>query len=183
MTTDTNTYGVKYIHETLIDGVKWRTTLMPAGEGFEHLPVLLQVASSPAGAALDTVMAVVKPSMASGADLTGAQLRDAMMALGQTIISAGGVERVKALLAHTEVHHAGAWKRVMSDFDAIFQGRYMLLAKVLGWVLEVNFAPFLAGGLSGVWSRLQAVKRSWQDGLNPSPGASTSEDGSGLSSD
>lgn len=108
---------------------------------------------------------------------TGEQMRMACVHLAQALVNAGGTSRAKDLLSHTKTLRKGDVVRVSDDFAACFQGRYIHMFKVLGWVLEVNYAPFLRDAWPWILSRLASVKRDWQGVLNSSPAEQDSEDG------
>ena len=181
--TTTNAYGVQTQHTTTIDGQPYLLDLYPAEEGFGHLPMLLQIASSPAGLALDAVMTAV--SEVKGGELpthlTGEQLRMCCIHLAEALVQAGGAQRARELLHYTKTRRAGQLVNVGAEFSACFQGRYGHLFKVLAWVLEVNFAPFLRGAWPGILSRLTSVRQDLSSALNQSPQSSTSQAGDGSS--
>lgn len=174
-----NPYGVKVEHKNVIDGQSYTTTLFGAEAGFSHIPMILEVASSPLGLAADGIMAAVNEL--KGGDLptslTGDQVRMACMHLAEALVKAGGASRARDLLGTTRTTRGGKGVIVAQDFDSCFQGRYAHLFKVLAWVLEVNYAPFLRGAWPDLLSRLASVKQDWQRASQPSPSDKTSGDG------
>lgn len=153
---DVNAYGVKTKHKKTIDGHRYTTTLYPAGEGFDLLPMILEVAKGPVALGVETLQAVLMQvrDPTSQRDLSPHEVRQSMSALAQAIVAHGGSSKVREMLAHTRVQVGEQYKSCERDFDFVFQGRQPTLFKVLAWVLEVNFAPFLRGALSGASSRL-----------------------------
>lgn len=158
-----NLYGTQTQYSKKIDGQRYTTVLYPAGEGFNHLPYLLDILSSPAGLTLDAIVGLAKTLDPDKVSITGAQLREAIEGLSMHIAEHGGADKMRELLAHTTVSVKSKGGEVVArhvgdDFDSCFQGRYSHMLKVLGWVIEVNFAPFLQDALAEAFTRLGAVK-------------------------
>lgn len=151
-----NDYGVQTEHKRTIDGAAYTTTLYGAEEGFAHIPWMIRLASGPAGLALETLGGVA----AAGGDLTrakvsGTEVTAALDALAYTIVEAGGADKVREMMTHTLVRKPnGTTAKVEDEFGVLFQGRYAHMMKVLAFVLEVNYAPFLRASELGIWSRL-----------------------------
>lgn len=161
--TVSNLYGTQTQYSKKIDGQRYTTVLYPAGEGFNHLPYILDILSSPAGLTLDAIVGLAKSLDPGKVSITGAQLRDAVESLSLHIADHGGADKIRDLLAHTTITVKSKGREVVTrqvshDFDSCFQGRYSHMLKVLAWVLEVNFAPFLQDALANAFTRLGDVK-------------------------
>lgn len=184
--TDTNIYGVKTTHRKQFGALTFETRLLPAGEAVDLLPVLIALASGPGGVVLDVLRSALAASDLASADVSGASVRDGLLALSREIVAQGGSGRVRQMLAHTDLLMAsGARVSVSAEFDDLFRGRPALVFEVLGWVLEVNFAPLDAGGQRpALLSRLTQWGAKLQQAFSNTQAASTSapETGSGSGS-
>lgn len=151
-----NDFGVKTKHTKVIDGHTYTCHLYPAGQGFDLLPVITDVASGPAGLATSTLQGLVaefRDSVSSRQAVDHEAVTSSMQALAKAISQHGGSQKVKEMLAYTTVHVNGKTYACANDFDTVFQGRPASMLKVLAWVLEVNFAPFSRGALRQVCER------------------------------
>lgn len=106
----------------------------PAGEGFDLLPVIIQIASGPLG---DLIDAIGRDGL--DADIDGAKLASALNGLAAAIVAQGSAEFVKRILRYT-VRDSG---KVPDVFDRAYQGNYGELFAAILWVLQENYAPFL----------------------------------------
>lgn len=120
-----------------LDGLTFRTTQFAAMKGFALLAKLAKLIgpalAALSGAAPDTDVATLAPA-----------LMGAMRDLDDAQMSALAAE----ILAQTSVMADGSGKKDFSDrknIDVVFTGRLMLLFKVLGHAVRVNFADFFAG--------------------------------------
>jgi len=152
-------------------------TQFGASQGIELAPVVIQCVAEPLGQMLNTFSAlspeqpdedtdedVEAPGLVStffDSEFNAEEAGKAVSTMAQKVIEAGGPDFVHRLLSKTVRD-----KKPLSDkltFDAAYQGNYMELLAVVGWVLTENFAsalgrmsdPFvrgfhnLAGSLAG----------------------------------
>lgn len=148
-----------------IDGLTYRTHLYGAEQGFNYLPLFGSLASGPVGVALETIGRIVD----AGGDLTaarvsGASVSEALHNACATIVEVGGAGKIREMLDHTLVKdlNGPGWTRVDEAFDALFMRRYAHLARVLAWVVEVNYDPFGGGVLPDLWSRWTEISERLQ---------------------
>lgn len=172
---DENRYGIKNVHTRTIDGQAYISHLYPASVAFDHLPLILDVASGPVSLAVETVQTLV--GLGSGEKLEANEVRASFEVLAAAIVKHGGSRKVKELLAHTQVHSPQGLRTVEEEFDVLFQGRPGSILKVLAWVLEVNFVPFYKDVLSGVLDRLTPYLQNFMVNSKHSQHEQTSEDG------
>lgn len=145
--------------------------LFGASKGIELAPVVVTCLSEPIGQVLNTFKAfapsepqrgadgeVMEPAEEPGlvstffsSDFDAHEAGKAVSTLAQKVIEAGGPDFVMKLLSDT--HRDGKPLRDKTVFDPAFQGNYMELLAVVGWVLTENFAsaigrmrdPFVQG--------------------------------------
>lgn len=183
----TNAYGVRTSATKKIDGHRYETHMYPAGEGFDHIPFLLELLGNPSGLVLDAAVGIAKIGNLQEVPITGTQLREACESMARMIHEHGGHEKMRELLKHTLVKVGKGDKastlNVADDYDSWGQGRYSHQIKVLTWVLEFNFAPFLRDALTKAFTRLKDVKPGLHGVLSTFLDSSTSEAASGSTSD
>lgn len=148
--------GRETVHHTEIGGYRWSLNLYPAGEGFDHLPYLLKVASGPSGVVVDFIRGAIAGSI-DAAETTGREIREGLTHLAEQLVQHGGARKVKELLKHVTVETEAGEKSANAEFDTVFQGRYGLLLQVLAWTLEVNYAPFLRENWRGIWASARSL--------------------------
>jgi hypothetical protein len=156
-----NSYGVKTHHEVTLDGQRFETTLYPSGKAIDLLPFMISLAAGPAGVVTDLLKSMTMGGQLTAGDTSGREVRESLLTLADQIVKHGGSAKLREILSHT--YALGEVKRnAGQDMDVIFQGRLMLQIKVVAWVLEVNYAPFLREKLGDykalatlVWQRLQ----------------------------
>lgn len=126
----------------------YRVSLFPSSEGFDLLPLIIQLASGPIGDLIDAI------GEGGEGQINGDKLGNAVGGLASAIIAQGSSEFLKRILKYA----TRGDQKVPAGFDAIYQGNYGELFAAVAWVLEVNFAPFLKrylgksdiGGLKGL---------------------------------
>ena len=151
-------FGIDSVHRKMIDGHDYETTLLPAGAAFDHVDYLLDLLAGPSGVVLDFVRGAIARSSVLEADTSGGEIREGLHDLAQVLARHGRHQKIKAMLQTTTVR---AGERVYScsqDFDEVFQGRITTMCKVLAWVLEVNYLPFLREVLPAWQAHLQILK-------------------------
>lgn len=182
---DHNRFGVKTIHHKVIDGRSYTTVLHGAGAAYEHLITLMDVAAGPATVAIDTLRILFVDGL-HAASPTPMTVGEALRALAASLHKAGGQSFVRSLLETTSVslhvHGQQVHASASGDFDTVFQGGMDQMFKVLAWVIEVNYLPFLVAASPGGSSPLERFKQRLQDALNPSSDSSTSNPTSGSGS-
>jgi len=159
-----NSYGVKTQHETTLDGQRFETTLYPSGKAIDLMPFMISLAAGPAGVVTDLLKSMTVGGQLQAGDTSGREVRESLLTLAEQIVKHGGANKLREILSHT--HALGEVKRSCGqDMDVIFQGRIMLLIKVVAWVLEVNYAPFLREKLGDykalathAWAKLQQAQ-------------------------
>lgn len=121
-----------------IDGHDWMVTQFPAGEGIKLLTKLTKlIGPTIAGLAGD----VKKPSDLANMKLDSKVLQIALEQLASKLDEDNTLDLVKRLLAGTRKDG----EEVIQTFDIAFQGEYLTLFKVLGFVLKVNYSSFFKG--------------------------------------
>lgn len=121
-----------------IDGHDWLVTQFPAGEGIKLLTTLTRlIGPTIAGLAGD----VKKPSDLANMKLDSKVLQIAVEQLASKLDEDNTLDLVKRLLAGTRKDG----EEVVPTFDVAFQGEYLTLFKVLGFVLKVNYSSFFKG--------------------------------------
>lgn len=132
-------------HEKDIDGTLWTVNEFSATEGLRLLTRLTNLCGGPVAKALESLPkgeGILDAKIDFG--LLGAALTDLTQRLDEDQV----VELIKRLLACTIAKEPGEKsKEAGRHFDVTFQGRYLTLFKVLGFVLEVNFKVPLSGWL------------------------------------
>jgi hypothetical protein len=125
------------------------------------MPFMISLAAGPAGVVTDLLKSMTMGGQLTAGDTSGREVRESLLTLAEQIVKHGGSAKLREILSHT--YALGEVKRnAGQDMDVIFQGRLMLQIKVVAWVLEVNYAPFLREKLGDykalatlVWQRLQ----------------------------
>lgn len=181
----TNMFGTQTIHTRDIDGHTYKVLLFGSEVALDHLPWLLKIAAGPVAVALDTFKSAVVDGLKNGGPAPMGTA-EAFNVLANAILESGGAQRAKALCSTTFVTVVHGGKRqefaLSEHFDPCFQGRYATLLKVLAFVLEVNYLPFLNAAPSGGLSPLSLLKERFKAALQPSSPDSTSPNKSGSSS-
>lgn len=171
-----NVWGTPTVHKKTIDGHHYETHLYGAEKGFDLIPFFGVIASGPIGLALETAGSVID----AGGDLTAARVQsstvsDAIRNACLDVKELGGVAKIRELLDETFVKYPNAptQAKVSEVFDDLFRGRYAHMMRVVAWVVEVNFAPFGAGGLQDLWSRWTQISGQSQSESSEPPPSST----------
>lgn len=186
MTMETNQYGVKAKYELAAGGGKFETQIYPAEDAVDLLPFMLSIASGPAGMVVELMRTMMMEADVMAGDVSGQNVREGLLTLAKQIVEHGGSSKIKEVLKFTSYTHPGVEgvKNCSQDFGTVFQGRQGLLFKILAWVLEVNYLPFLRDGLSeSAPGRLMQWAGKWRGVLNTLQSNSTSPPESGSSSD
>lgn len=132
-------------------------TQFGALQGIELAPVVISCVSEPLGQMLNTLGALTPEQKAAdddddveqpglvtsifNSDFDAEAAGKAVATLAQKVVEAGGPDFVHKLLSKTVRD-----KKPLSDklvFDAAYQGNYMELMAVVGWVLTENFSSAL----------------------------------------
>ncbi len=181
-----NLFGTQTVHTREIDGHTYKVFLFGSEVALDHLPWLLKIAAGPVAVALDTFKSAVVDGLKNGGPAPMGTA-EALNVLANAILEAGGAQRAKALCSTTYVTVFYGGKKqefaLSEHFDPCFQGRYGTLLKVLAFVLEVNYLPFLSAAPSGGLSPLSLLKERFKAALQPSSPDSTSPNKSGSSSE
>lgn len=135
-------------HERVIDGDTWTVQQFPATEGLRLMARLAKLLGGPLSAA----MGALQGSDLLDAKVDGSLLGKAVAELADRLDEDEVAGLAKRLLKDTRV----GGKEVLPQFETLFQGRYLTLFKVLGFVLEVNFQIPLAGWLAVAASQVGA---------------------------
>lgn len=139
-----------------IDGLNWTVSQFSGTEGWRLGGTLLRLASG-------SIVKIIQ-AWPSGKSILDAELSDpGLFAAGVAEFFATFDEDefdaiTKRLLANTIVAFEKKNLNAKGSFDLVFQGRYHTLIKVLGFVLEVNFAGPLADLLGVVSVASEAVR-------------------------
>lgn len=123
---------MRHTHQRDIDGTTWTVNEFSATEGLRLLTRLTNLCGGPVAKALQalpTDRSILDAAL--DVELLGAAVAE----LANRLDEAETVELVRRLLAGTRADD----REVSPQFDILFQGRYLTLFKVLGFVLEVNF--------------------------------------------
>lgn len=122
----------------IINEHEWTVTQFPAGEGIKLLTRLTTlIGPTIAGLAGDAK----KPSDLANMKLDSKVLQIAVEQLASKLDENSTLDLVKRLLAGTRKDG----EEVIQAFDIVFQGDYLTLFKVLGFVLKVNYSSFFKG--------------------------------------
>lgn len=130
-------------HDRVIDGTTWTVNQFSATEGLRLLTRLMAIGGAPLARA---IQALPTDGSILDARVDFGLLAAAISELTSRLEEAEVVELVKRLLACTLADGEDCERR----FDVVFQGRYLTLFKVLGFVLEVNYQVPLADLLTAV---------------------------------
>lgn len=164
-------FGIDSVHRKMIDGHDYETTLLPAGAAFDHVDYLLDLLAGPSGVVLDFVRGAIARSSVLEADTSGGEIREGLHDLAQVLAKHGRHQKVKDMLQTTTVCAGGQTYSCAVQFDEVFQGRITTMCKVLAWVLEVNYAPFLREALPAWQAHLQTLSAKFASASSSSPGA------------
>jgi hypothetical protein len=137
---------VRHTQEREIDGALWSVTEFSATEGLKILTTIARLSAGPLAQAARALGGSVLDAKVDLA-LVGTAVADLASRLDDDEV----VGLAKRMLRGTFVDG----KEVSPQFDLVFQGRYLTLFKVLGFVLEVNFKVPLAD-----WLRSAAAAQS-----------------------
>lgn len=132
---------MRHTHQREIDGTWWTVSEFSATEGLRLLTRLTNLCGGPLSKA---IQALPKDQSIMDAELNVELLGAAVAELSVRLDEAGTVELIRRLLSGTRADD----REVVPQFDVLFQGRYLTLFKVLGFVLESNFKIPLAGWLA-----------------------------------
>lgn len=131
-----------------IDGSTWTVNQFSATEGLRLLTLLMKLCGGPIGRAISALKSGGLTSILDSKvdfSLLGEALTELTGRMDEDEIA----DLVKRLLACTTVddREQGKLRKLNCGdrFDSVFQGRYLTLFKVLGFVLEVNFDLPLSG--------------------------------------
>lgn len=155
-----------------IDGIQYRTHLYGAEQGFNYLPMFGSLASGPIGVALETLGRIIDAKGdLTAARVPGATVSEALHNACATIVEVGGAHKVREMLDHTFAKdlQGPGWSKVDEAFDVLFARRYWHLARVLAWVVEVNYDPFGSGVLPDLWSRWTEINERLQTASSEQP--------------
>lgn len=158
-----NAFGVRTEHTLDLPEGTFTTTLYPADVALDLLPWLLALAAGPSGVLIELLRSSLKAEDILEADVTGKTAREGLLMLSEQVVKHGGSAKLKEVLSTTLYHHgaSGAPVSCSQQFGAVFQGRLMLLGRVIAWVLEVQFGPFSRGGTSAtIHPLIQLLKKS-----------------------
>lgn len=158
-----NAYGIKVKHATDIDGLHFETTIYPSSKAIDLMPFMISLASGPAGVLTDLLKSMGMGGALQAGDTSGREVREGLLTLAEQIVKHGGARKLREILELTLlVPASGPALNCAQAMDEVFQGRITTLIKVVAWVLEVNFAPFLREKLGDykrlathLWHRLQ----------------------------
>lgn len=182
-----NPYGVRVRHTLEVKGVgTFETHLFPFGQAVDLLPWLLSLAAGPSGVVIELLRSALNADDLLAADVTGKTCREGVKLLADEIVRHGGHSKLIELLATTTLvpdvgQYAGQRRSCAGDFHSMFQGRPTIAAKVIGWVLEVQFSPFSQGSQFTSLAPLTQWLARWQQEHSKSPGDSTSSPVNGSS--
>lgn len=164
MSSELNAYGVKTKYSTELDGHRFETDLYPSGKAIDLMPFMVSLAAGPAGIVTDLLKSMTLGGQLQAGDTSGREVREGLITLAEQVVKHGGAQKLRDVLSHTWAL-GDARRNCGADMDLIFQGRITTLIKVVAWVLEVNYAPFLREKLGDykalatlAWQRLQQAQ-------------------------
>lgn len=122
---------MRHTHKQEIDGIEWTVTEFSATEGLKLLTGLTKLCGGPVARAFE---AATSNGLDSVVDfgLLGSAASELAARLDEDEV----IGLVKRLLASTLANGEEAGGR---RFDIVFQGKYLTLFKVIGFVLEANY--------------------------------------------
>jgi len=172
------------------DDQEWVVSVTPFGasKGFDLLPDVLDLLS-PVGSLIDMVggdglamgqgqglgqgLGQDKQPDLTQTKVKGKALTEAIRTLASVMRDKEGSAFVKRLISDTLIRREGdKGERQAGDtqvFEQTFQANYMFLIKVVGFVIQVNFAPFLKGRLPEFGQKLKSLGQSNQRSNDSTP--------------
>jgi hypothetical protein len=137
--------------ERTIDGRKVMVTQFPARKGLQYLTRLTKLV----GPALGSLAKGFSPTAGIDSTLAKISIDVAITALVERLDENETVDLVLLLLAFTRLDGKEIGEEM---FDIEFAGNYLLMSKILGFVLEVNYASFFGeGGIGGLSARAASL--------------------------
>lgn len=147
---------MRHTHEREIDGIRWRVNEFSATEGLRLLTRLTALCGEPLAKAF---AALPKDTALLDTTIDFRLLGEAISGLAGRLDEDQVVDLVRRMLDCTVT---GDGENARQRFDLLFQGRYLTLFKLLGFVLEVNYKlplPDLLGAASPISAPVAATAK------------------------
>lgn len=163
-------------HNTVItdaEGVEheYTTIAFPAGEGADLLLEITEILGGPMSRIGLGLMSLSQ----EGGESKG--LPEALTELPRMIAQKGGQKLIRRILRTTKRKDGKDWQSLGTDhlFDSVYASNYIEMFQAIGWVVQVNFLPFLTGNSTGLKGLLSWLSQ-WLP-ISPIPSERPSENG------
>ena len=172
-----NPWGQQTTYRKVLHGDTWVTCMWPAGYAYDVLPKLVALSSGPISMVVGVVRSMMSDEGVMAGDVSGAEVREGLLALSRELVTQGGSELLKDLLQNTQLQASPdkPGGNAGQQFDLMFQGRLGLAIELVMWVLEVNLRPLASVGRGHrLPSRLIQMFKPSQPESKTTPHSSTS---------